>query len=206
MERSGKGTSDEGWWQASDGRRYPAGMAHHPAARPGVAGPGTPRADGGRHKPSWRAWAILLLPLLTLLLMVLAAVDAASDPADVDTAAGGDPPDPSPLSPDDLVTTTSTAAPTTTPPDLTMTPAVPTPQRPPPVPPVSVTAPSTTGPTIADRHPASTGTDTAASATTPPSTPTSRSDCRHGGWRTLVDHDGRAFRSQGDCVSSVSRG
>jgi hypothetical protein len=210
MERSGKGTSDEGWWQASDGRWYPQGMAHHPAARAGVAGPGTPPRDGacpgdGRsRRSSWRAWAILLLPLLTLLLLVLAAVDAASDPTDVDAAANSDPVGPGPLSPDGVVTTTSTVPPTTTPPppDLTMTSAGPAPQRPPPVPPVSVTAPSTTGPAAAERLPSS-STSTAAP---PSSAPTSRDDCKHGGWRTLVDPDGRPFRNQGDCVSSVSSG
>jgi hypothetical protein len=40
--------------------------------------------------------------------------------------------------------------------------------------------------------------------TLPPSTPASRDDCRHGGWRDLVDDQGRPFRNQGDCIAWVS--
>lgn len=41
------------------------------------------------------------------------------------------------------------------------------------------------------------------SITLPPSTPTSEDDCRDGGWRDLVDHEGRPFRSQGHCIAWV---
>jgi hypothetical protein len=35
--------------------------------------------------------------------------------------------------------------------------------------------------------------------------PTTRADCMHGGWRDLVDDQGRQFRNQGDCVRFVLR-
>jgi hypothetical protein len=39
--------------------------------------------------------------------------------------------------------------------------------------------------------------------TVPPRTPTSAADCKHGGWRHLVDDHGRPFRSQGACIRWV---
>jgi hypothetical protein len=40
--------------------------------------------------------------------------------------------------------------------------------------------------------------------TTAVSTPTSKDECRHGGWRDLVDDTGAAFADQGACVSWAS--
>lgn len=37
----------------------------------------------------------------------------------------------------------------------------------------------------------------------PPPTPTSKDDCRHGGWRHLADEHGRPFRNQGHCITWV---
>jgi hypothetical protein len=34
--------------------------------------------------------------------------------------------------------------------------------------------------------------------------PTSTSDCKNGGWQTLVDANGNPFKNQGDCVSYVA--
>jgi hypothetical protein len=39
--------------------------------------------------------------------------------------------------------------------------------------------------------------------TLPPPTPGSVADCRRGGWRNVVDDQGRPFRSQGACVAWV---
>jgi hypothetical protein len=39
--------------------------------------------------------------------------------------------------------------------------------------------------------------------TLPPPTPASRADCRHGGWRHVVDDHGRPFRSQARCLRWV---
>jgi len=39
--------------------------------------------------------------------------------------------------------------------------------------------------------------------TLPPPTPGSVAECRHGGWRNVVDDEGRPFRSQGACVAWV---
>lgn len=39
--------------------------------------------------------------------------------------------------------------------------------------------------------------------TVPPRTPTSTADCKHGGWRHLVDDQGRPFGSQGACIRWV---
>jgi hypothetical protein len=36
-----------------------------------------------------------------------------------------------------------------------------------------------------------------------PNTPTSRANCKHGGWRNLANARGRPFRNQGRCVSYV---
>lgn len=36
-----------------------------------------------------------------------------------------------------------------------------------------------------------------------PATPTSKDQCKKGGWRTLADDHGRPFKNQGDCVSFV---
>lgn len=41
------------------------------------------------------------------------------------------------------------------------------------------------------------------SVSVPPPSPTSPSDCKHGGWRHLADHEGRPFRSQGHCIAWV---
>jgi hypothetical protein len=200
MERSDKSGSGEDWWQAADGRWYPRGMAHHPAARAGAAGPGTQPApvdvDAAHRAHHWRAWAVLLLPLLVILVLVLAAVDAASDPATVDAAGDSDPPDIG----DPPDTTVTTAAPTTTAPDLTMAPdPSATPQRPPPVPPVTATAPST----IATAPPP-VATDIRLPSSTVGSSPTTPDDCRHGRWRHLVDRNGDPFRNRHACVSSLS--
>jgi len=37
----------------------------------------------------------------------------------------------------------------------------------------------------------------------PNRTPATKRDCKHGGWRELVDANGRPFRNQGQCVRSV---
>ena len=34
--------------------------------------------------------------------------------------------------------------------------------------------------------------------------PTSKDDCKNGGWQTLVDGNGNPFKNQGDCVSYVA--
>jgi hypothetical protein len=34
--------------------------------------------------------------------------------------------------------------------------------------------------------------------------PTSKDDCKNGGWQTLVDNHGNGFKNQGDCVSYVA--
>jgi hypothetical protein len=34
-------------------------------------------------------------------------------------------------------------------------------------------------------------------------TPGSVEDCKHGGWRDVVDHHGQPFRNQGECVAWV---
>lgn len=39
--------------------------------------------------------------------------------------------------------------------------------------------------------------------TLPPPTPSSVADCRHGGWRHVVDDEGQPFRSQGACIAWV---
>lgn len=39
--------------------------------------------------------------------------------------------------------------------------------------------------------------------TLPPPTPNSVAECRHGGWRHVVDDEGRPFRSQGACIAWV---
>lgn len=44
----------------------------------------------------------------------------------------------------------------------------------------------------------------AGSINVPPATPTSRDDCRHGGWRDVVDEHGQPFRNVGDCISWVN--
>ena len=41
--------------------------------------------------------------------------------------------------------------------------------------------------------------------TLPPPTPGSVADCRDGGWRDVVDDQGRPFRSQGACIAWVRR-
>jgi hypothetical protein len=40
--------------------------------------------------------------------------------------------------------------------------------------------------------------------TLPARTPETRDDCRHGGWRDLVDDAGRPFRNQGHCIAFVN--
>ena len=37
-------------------------------------------------------------------------------------------------------------------------------------------------------------------------TPSTKGDCRKGGWRTFTDDEGTPFRNQGDCVSFVATG
>lgn len=39
----------------------------------------------------------------------------------------------------------------------------------------------------------------------PPKTPTNKDQCKDNGWKTLVDIDGKAFKNQGQCVSSVAK-
>jgi hypothetical protein len=39
----------------------------------------------------------------------------------------------------------------------------------------------------------------------PPTTPTTRADCREGGWRHFVDEEGKPFRSRGNCTAFVDR-
>ncbi len=39
-----------------------------------------------------------------------------------------------------------------------------------------------------------------------PAVPTTLDDCKKGGWTTLVDSEGNAFKNQGDCVSFVATG
>jgi acetyl esterase/lipase len=38
-----------------------------------------------------------------------------------------------------------------------------------------------------------------------PAVPTSKADCKHGGWRNVVSDRGQSFRNQGQCVSFVAR-
>jgi hypothetical protein len=38
----------------------------------------------------------------------------------------------------------------------------------------------------------------------PPPTPSSKEDCKNGGWKNFVDASGQPFSNQGDCVSSVA--
>lgn len=40
---------------------------------------------------------------------------------------------------------------------------------------------------------------------TPPATPQTSDDCRHGGWRDLVDDAGQPFRDQGQCIAWITR-
>ncbi len=37
-----------------------------------------------------------------------------------------------------------------------------------------------------------------------PEVPTTQEACKNGGWQTLVDNNGNAFRNQGQCVSFVA--
>lgn len=37
----------------------------------------------------------------------------------------------------------------------------------------------------------------------PPPTPSSKDDCKHGGWKNFVDGDGKPFRNQGHCIRYV---
>jgi hypothetical protein len=38
-----------------------------------------------------------------------------------------------------------------------------------------------------------------------PPVPMSKEDCKHGGWKTLVDGDSRPFKNQGQCIHFVKR-
>lgn len=38
----------------------------------------------------------------------------------------------------------------------------------------------------------------------PPNTPTSKEDCKNGGWRNFVDENGEPFKNQGDCIAWVN--
>lgn len=40
----------------------------------------------------------------------------------------------------------------------------------------------------------------------PPPTPTTKEQCKNGGWRELADGSGTPFKNQGDCVSFVATG
>ena len=41
---------------------------------------------------------------------------------------------------------------------------------------------------------------------TPPTPPSSKDDCKKGGWQSLTDDQGRPFKNQGDCVSYAATG
>jgi hypothetical protein len=40
----------------------------------------------------------------------------------------------------------------------------------------------------------------------PPTTPTSKDQCKNGGWKNYTDANGTSFKNQGDCVSYVATG
>lgn len=40
---------------------------------------------------------------------------------------------------------------------------------------------------------------------TPPTVPTTKDECKGGGWKTLANVDGRIFRNQGECVSFAAK-
>jgi Tyrosine-protein kinase ephrin type A/B receptor-like len=68
---------------------------------------------------------------------------------------------------------------------------------------------STTGATSATTCPTGTTTTTTGStsiADCHPPTPTTADQCKHDGWRHLVDRNGTPFKNQGDCVSYVATG
>jgi hypothetical protein len=50
----------------------------------------------------------------------------------------------------------------------------------------------------------STGYQVIARVTVPSSTPTTKQECKKGGWRTLVDSNGKRFKNQGQCVRFVN--
>jgi hypothetical protein len=39
-----------------------------------------------------------------------------------------------------------------------------------------------------------------------PTSPTSKDDCKNGGWQNMLDANGHSFKNQGDCVSYVATG
>ena len=47
--------------------------------------------------------------------------------------------------------------------------------------------------------------DVSGTVTIPPPTPQTVRDCRHGGWRHVVDDRGRPFRNQRECIAFVLR-
>jgi hypothetical protein len=39
-----------------------------------------------------------------------------------------------------------------------------------------------------------------------PTSPTSKDDCKNGGWQNMLDANGKSFKNQGDCVSYIATG
>ena len=192
-----------GWWQASDGNWYPPSLAWHPAAQHEPAAP-----RGRPPKPitfigafiGWM-WVILLVPVVLAVVLIAAGLvtptptdtvetfgPADGDPADVTDGRDGS----------GSATTTSTASTSTT--STTSTSVAPVTSR---ADGPSMSAPPT-GTPPGDPPPARSA-DQPASPGDRPKTPGSADDCRDGGWQGLVDHDGRPFENQGDCVSYVNR-
>src|SRR6266540_3906324 len=95
--------SSKGWWQASDGRWYPPGMANHPAARrlarpaepdrtsttvaatpADPANPAAPADTPGTRRGSWRLWAVLATQMALAVALVVIVVGA-PNPRSVET-------------------------------------------------------------------------------------------------------------------------
>jgi len=197
-----------GWWQASDGRWYPPSAAWHPAAQrepsaPRVRPPQSLTFVGGM-------WAILLVPVALAVLLVVAGMANPTPTDTVETFGPGDD-DSGDVSggrsaPGPASTTTTTRASTTT-----AGGAGPAVGEPAVTPVASGDDPRTSAPPTGTEPIDSTEPRREPPADEPeppadrPKTPSGADDCRRGGWQHLVDHDGRSFENQGDCVSYLNR-
>ena len=167
-------------------------MAWHPAARDEPAAP--------RRSPPRRlaflggVWVLLVVPVALLLFL---AVEGLTEPALVDqveTFGAGD------VVADGRSRPTTTLAPSTSTPLTGTTSAAPGRVAPWPTPaPSDDVAPGRSGPQGAPPPGESPPVDRAP-APPPPRVPGSPDDCKHGGWRDLVDDEGRPFANQGGCI------
>lgn len=196
---------DDGWWEGSDGTRYPPSAARHPAARAGQQP--TPTGDGvppGRH-PTWRVKTALLVPIVAAGLVLLVGLSREPGPGRTEATDVSPPPyaggagDPGAGERTGSSTSGSGSTASESPPAASPPPRDTSAPSPPGSP-----STSSSDPTPPASAPTTTPAPTSPPASTPsPEVPTDADQCKHGGWAHLVDDQGRPFTNQGDCVSFV---